>query len=192
MKGDDSLEDYQIVELYFQRSEEAIAATAAKFGGLCYSIAYSILNDRMDSEETVSDTYMDTWKAIPPHKPRSLSSFLGKITRRNALDRWEYHHAGKRGGGEVPLALEELAQCIPSETDPQKELEYGELSAFLNGFVKSLPEYERNVFILRYWKLESISRIAMQYGFTQSKVKSMLYRIRGKLRISLEREGLMV
>lgn len=186
------MQDHQIIELYYQRSEEAIAATAAKFGGYCYSIAYQILSDRSDAEETVSDSYLDAWNSIPPHRPFSLSAFLGKITRRNALDRWEFYHAQKRGGGDITLALEELGECIPSGRDPQVELEAAELAQCINDFVKELPEPERNVFIRRYWAVESVRQIADRYGFSQSKVKSMLHRTRGKLRACLEKEGMLV
>lgn len=186
------MEDSQIVALYFQRREEAIAATASKYGGFCYTIAYHILNDRLDAEETVSDSYMDVWKAIPPHSPNSFSAFLGKITRRNALDRWEYNHAEKRGGGEPLLILEELKDCISGGTDPYKQLEQAELKQLLNSFVRSLPRTEKGIFLSRYWKMEPIKEIAAQFGFSQSKVKSMLLRTRKKLRVHLEREGISV
>ena len=186
------MENEHIIELYFQRREQAIAATAAKFGHYCYSIAYRILADPLDSEETVSDTYLDTWNSIPPHRPNSLPAFLGRITRRNALDRWEFLHAEKRGGGEVPLALEELSGCIPGGQEPQRELELAELGKLLSSFVRQLPETERRVFVRRYWYLESVKKIGEAFGFSQSKVKSMLYRTRNKLRECLEKEGITV
>lgn len=186
------MEDNHIIELYFQRSEQAIAATAAKFGTFCYSIAYNILRDPMDSEETVSDTYLDVWNAIPPHRPVKFSAFLGKLTRRNALDRLDYRCAEKRGGGQVSLALEELAECLPSGSDPQTELELAELGRILNDFVRALPGTERRVFVCRYWYLASVREIADKFGFSQSKVKSILFRVRKKLRVHLEKEGIAV
>ena len=186
------MEDERIIELYFQRSEQAIAATAAKFGNYCYAIANGILKDHQDSEETVSDTYMDTWNSIPPTRPVRLPAFLGKITRRNALDRWEFLHAEKRGGGEVPLALEELEDCIPAGRDPERELENQELGRIISGFLRSLPGTERQVFVRRYWYLDSVREIGEAFGFSQSKVKSMLFRTRNKLRVCLEKEGIAV
>ena len=186
------MEDQRIIELYLQRSEEAIASTASKYGGFCYSIAFRILCDSCDAEEAVSDTYMDAWNAIPPHIPNCLSAFLGKITRRNALDRWDHDRAEKRGGGVPALVLEELRDCIPGGTDPQLELEWTELNALLNVFLRSLPEQERRVFLCRYWRMDSIKEISQHYGFTQSKVKSMLLRTREKLRRRLEKEGITV
>jgi len=186
------MDDQRIIQLYLQRSEEAIASTASKYGGFCYSIAYRILSDSRDAEEAVSDTYMDTWNSIPPHIPNCLSAFLGKLTRRNALDRWDHNLAKKRGGGEVLLVLEELKDCISGGGDPQQELECMELREMLNSFVRSLPQPERQIFLCRYWRMDSIAEIAQRYGFSQSKVKSMLLRIRKKLKTQLEKEGIRV
>ena len=186
------MEDSSIIALYFQRSEEAIAATASRFGSYCYSIAYRILRERRDSEEVVSDTYMDAWNAMPPHKPNSLSAFLGRITRRNALDRWEYLHARKRCEGEVPLVLEELGECVAAMGDPEAELEMKEVGQAISRFLRTLSETERKVFVWRYWYLDSIKEIAGRYGFSQSKVKSMLYRTRKKLAEYLGKEGIAV
>lgn len=141
------MEDSCIIELYFQRSEQAIAETAAKFGKYCYRIAYNILRECRDSEEAVSDTYLDAWNAIPPHRPNSLSAFLGRITRRNALDRWEYLHAEKRGGGEVLCILEELNDCVSMQGNPETEFEQQELGQTINSFLRQLPGPERNVFV---------------------------------------------
>lgn len=186
------MEDSCIIALYFQRSEDAIAETAAKYGSYCYSIAYNILASKGDAEETVNDTYMGAWKAIPPHDPISLGAFLGKITRRIAINRWQAGRTAKRGGGEITLALEELDGCIPSGQSPEQELEGAELSRLLNRFVRGLPEPEHRVFVLRYWYLDSVADVAKQCGFSQSKVKSMLFRTRNKLRFLLEKEGISV
>lgn len=194
-KGEGSvtiMDDSHIIDLFFRRSEEAIAATASKFGAYCYAIAYRILREQRDSEEAVSDTYLDAWNAMPPHRPASLQAFLGRITRRNALDRWDYLHAEKRGGGEVPLVLEELQGCLTGGTDPGLVLEQKELGSLLNSFVRSLPGEEQRVFVRRYWYLEPVKEIADRYGYSQSKVKSMLLRMRGKLRTYLEKEGIRV
>ena len=103
------MDDLEIVNLYWKRNERALEETAKKYGKYCYSIAYNLLSNHEDSEESVNDTYIEAWNAIPPHKPSVLSTFLGKITRRIAIDKWRCDHAEKRGGGEVPVVLEELA-----------------------------------------------------------------------------------
>lgn len=184
------MEDSQIVTLYLRRDEQAIAETALKYGQYCYSIAYNILKSPEDSDEAVNDTYNGAWHAIPPHRPVILSTFLGKITRRIAIKRWQMNRSLKRGGGEVALALEELSDCIPARNTVEKEMETAELSRILNRFVLSLPQPERNVFICRYWYLDSIGDIAGRYDFSQSKVKSMLSRTRKKLHTYLQKEGI--
>lgn len=182
------MEDQEIIALFFRRSERAIAETDRKYGGYCYSIAYNILSSREDSEESVSDTYLAAWNSIPPRKPNVFSAFLGKITRHISIDRWRRQSAQKRGGGQMVLALEELGECV-SQDSVEKELERKALAGCLRTFLTSLPETERNVFLCRYWYLDSIQTIAQLTGFSQSKVSAMLHRMRIKLRSQLEKEG---
>lgn len=108
------MEDRQIVDLYWARSENAISETERKYGRYCYYIAYNILHNNEDSEECVNDTYLNAWKAMPNQRPSKLSTFLGKITRNLSLNRWELYNAEKRGSGQIPLALDELHECIPT------------------------------------------------------------------------------
>ena len=183
------MDDRQIVDLYFQRNEQAIRETAKKYGPYCFSIARNILQNTADAEETVNDTYIGAWRSIPPHRPALLSTYLGKITRHLALKRWKASRTRKRGGGEVTLALEELAGCIPSDFDVESRMELVELTRILNQFVQNLPITEQQVFLRRYWYLESIADIAAAFGFSQSKVKSMLLRTRKKLYAHLQKEG---
>ena len=186
------MEDMQIVDLYFARSEKAIDETARKYGKYLFSIAYNILSSNWDSEETVNDTYLGAWNSIPPHRPQRLSTYLGKITRRISLDKWKSLHTRKRGGGEVVLALEELGECIASSETPQQQVETQELTQQLNVFIKALPEIEQQVFVCRYWYLYSVKTIAKQFDFSESKVKSMLSRTRNKLKTHLQKEGILV
>lgn len=186
------MEDAQIVALYFDRNESAIEETAKKYGKYCFSIAYNILASRGDAEETVNDTYLASWRAIPPHRPQKLNTFLGKITRRLALMKWRTGSAQKRGGGEVTLALEELGECLSSGDTPERMIELKDLSYHLNSFIKGLPEAEQQVFVSRYWYLNPVKTIAIEYGFSESKVKSMLSRTRKKLQIYLQKEGITV
>ena len=185
------MEDEKIIDLYWTRSENAIAETADKYGKYCYSIAYNILTNNEDTEETVSDTYMAAWKAMPPKRPAILATFLGKITRHLAIDRWRKRNRYKRGGGEIILALEELQDCVSDTQSVESIYERKRFAIVFNRFLESLPDTERRVFLCRYWYLDSISDIAGYYGFSDSKVATMLYRTRKKLRTLLEREELL-
>ena len=183
------MEDTRIVNLYWARSENAIAETSAKYGSYCYSIAYNILANAEDADESVNDTYLDAWNSMPPHRPAILSTFLGKITRRVSIDKWRGRTAEKRGSVEIMLVLDELSDCVPSSQNVEHEIETAELAKVINDFVMSLPPMDRRVFICRYWYLDPISAICQQFGFSQSKVKMMLYRQRQRLLSHLEREA---
>lgn len=185
------MEDSQIVDLYWERNEQAIRAAASKYGDYCYSIAYNILRSREDADESVNDTYLGAWNAMPPHRPNCLRTFLGKITRRVSLKKWRDEHRDKRGGDEVSLALEELSECIPSNASVEENVIAGELSARINRFVGTLAPTERQVFLCRYWYLDSIDKISADLCFGKSKVKSMLRRTRARLRADLEKEGIL-
>lgn len=183
------MDDSAIVQLYFDRSETAISETDRKYGPYCYTIAYNVLANNEDAQECVSDTYLAAWNAMPPRRPSILSTFLGKITRRLSIDRWRIRTAYKRGGGEIPLALDELSECVSGGETPEQTLMRRQMALRFNQFLQGLLEVERSVFLSRYWYLDSVDRIAEQFGFTESKVKSMLHRTRGKLRICLQKEG---
>lgn len=186
------MDDKAIVNLYWERKPDAISETQKKYGRYCNTIAYNILNSREDAEECVNDTYIRTWNAIPPHKPDRLSTFLGKITRNLALDRYDYANAQKRGGT-IPLALEELGECV-SDPATGNDAIFDELAlkTALNGFLATLPPQTRNLFVRRYWYLSSIKEIAKDFGFSQSKVKVTLLRTRNSLKAYLEKEGIVL
>lgn len=185
------MKDSDIVELYWTRAENAIAETALKYGKYCYAIALNILFNTEDAEESVNDAYLGAWNTMPPHRPSILSTFLGKITRRIALNKWRDKNADKRGRGEIALVLDELKDCIPSSNDVEREIQMAELEKAVSSFVKALPNSERWVFICRYWYLEPIPTICKRFGYSQSKVKSMLHRTRAKLMISLKEEDVI-
>lgn len=185
------MEDSQIISLYFSRDERAITETASKYAPYCRSIAYRILENHADSEEVLNDTYMGAWNSIPPNRPVSLSAYLGKISRRLALNRWRDSNREKRGGGEAALALDELEGCIPAGSSVEEVLQKKELSASVKRFVEALPQTERRIFVLRYWHLYSIREISQKYQFSESKVKSMLSRTRLKLQRHLKKEGVL-
>ena len=185
------MDDHMIVQLYWERSEQAIGETEQKYGPYCYKIAHNILENREDAQESVNDTYLAAWNTIPPHRPTILSTFLGKLTRRISIDRWRSRSAYKRGGGQMVLALEELEECIPSNESAEQHYARKELLAAYLRFIENLPVTDRRVFLLRYWYLDSIGDIAQKYGFSESKVKSMLHRTRQKLHRCLVEEGLL-
>lgn len=182
------MDDNKIIDLYFARSENAISETSVKYGAYCYSIAHNILSSREDAQECVNDTYLAAWNSIPPQRPVRLPAYLGKITRYLSLDRWKRHFAAKRGGGEVPLVLEELADCISGGETPEESLLQKEQLRCLNAFLETLPKTERKVFLCRYWYMETVPEIAGRFGFSKSKVTSMLHRTRGKLCVAMEKE----
>lgn len=184
------MEDKNIVDLYWQRSENAISETANKYGGYCNKIAYNILENSEDTEECVNDTYMGAWNSMPDKRPANLAPFLGKICRNNALNRIEHGKRKKRGGGETELVLEELSECLASQQNVEREVELKELSSAVNRFLALLSHTERQLFLSRCWFMYPISEIADKFGFSVSKTSSMLRRIRIKLRNFLEEEGL--
>jgi len=185
------MEDREIVALYWRRSDRAITETETKLGSYCFAIANRILSDPEDARECVNDTYLAVWNAIPPHRPEHLAPFVGKITRRIAVNRLASRCATKRQGEETALALEELAECIPDRGAVEEDVEAAELSAALNRFIRGLPKKQRDVFVCRYWYVDSVADIALRFGYSQSKVKSMLHRTRGQLRKYLDKEGLL-
>lgn len=184
------MDEKQIIDLYWARSERAIDETARKYGKFCHCIAYNILAKHQDSEECVNDTYLNAWNAIPPKRPNKLSAFLGKITRNLALKTYERYTAEKRGGGQVVLALEELAECIPDPNTVERMVDNRILADKLNVFLSQLPGEARRIFLRRYWNLNTVREIAEVYGISESKVKMSLMRTRGKLRSFLEQEGI--
>ena len=182
------MEDNKIVDLYWMRNERAIEETALKYGKYCHAIAYNILSNIEDAKESVNDTYLGAWNAMPPHRPSVLKTFLGKITRRISLKKWRDSHREKRGGGKVTLALDELSECVPSGSSVEDEMIAAELAKTLNCFIAELPATERQIFLCRYWYLDSIEKISKDFCFSSSKVKSMLHRTRAKLLLYLIKE----
>ncbi len=183
------MEDKAIIDLYWKRSERAISETDAKYGGLCYSLAYNVLSNREDAEESVSDTYLAAWNAMPPHRPVHLMAFLAKLTRRIAIKRWRAIIAYKRGGDQIFLALEELLECASPEPQVEAAAISREAYGELNRFLDKLPEVERTVFLRRYFLLDTAAQIGENFGFTESKVNSMLHRTRLKLKNHFAKEG---
>lgn len=184
------MEDSQIVELYWARSEKAIRETADKYGAYCYTIAYNILHSHEDSEECVNDTYLKAWHAMPEARPDKLGAFLGRITRNLSLKRWEEAHAQKRGEGQLPLALDELQACIPEAESQDRMVDDIALADILNRFLASMSAEKRKIFMRRYWYFSPITDIAKDFSISESKVKMALLRSRNELKMFLEKEGI--
>ena len=184
------MKDTDIIDLYWDRNEEAIVQTASKYGHYCYSISYNILQNEEDAEECVSDTYHSAWNVMPPQRPTHLAAFLGRITRNLSLNRFKQYNAQKRGGGQTVLTLSELEDCIPSGTVVEQVVEEKFLAQSISRFLYAQPERKRNVFIRRYWYLDTVDQIAKAYGLTRSNTASMLHRMRCELKVHLEKEGI--
>lgn len=181
--------DTEIINLYWQRSPCAIEETDFKFGKYCFTIAYGILSDSGDAEESVNDTWWESWNSIPPKRPENLKAYLGKLCRHISISRLRRRMAAKRGGGEAALAIDELGDCVPDNQNLQAMLESKELSFLLNAFLHSLPERERNLFVARYWYSLPIVDIALKFGMKENTVKTSLFRSRKKLLEHLKKGG---
>lgn len=186
------MNDTEIVELYWKRDEAAIAATAEVYGNYCYSVAYRLLQCSEDAQECVNDTYWKAWLSIPPQRPNRLATYLGKITRNLSLDRLKRLSAQKRGNGQLDLVLTELENTIPASTGTEQIVNEIVLAGAINQFLREQPRTERNIFVGRYWHLYSIADLAQAYGMRKSKVASLLFRMRKKLKHYLEKEGITV
>lgn len=183
------MEDAQILELFFARDQEAVYQTDLKYGRYCFSLANFILENQEDAEETVSDTYLHAWNAIPPDTPRVLRLYLARITRNLSFSRWREKTAEKRGGGRMNLVLEELGECLPGGTEPELVLEGRELVRLIRSFLDTLPSEERELFLRRYFYLEEAEQLAQRKNKKPETVRKALYRTRKKLKEYLKQEG---
>ena len=183
------MEDSRIIELYWQRSENAITETDKKYGAYCSTVAFNILLNQEDAEECVNDTWLGAWDAIPPHRPSMLRAFLAKITRNLSIKRLEKRLADKRGGTAECIVLDELEECIGDPTDVEGIAEANALEELIRRFVRKLPERDGNLFVRRYFFTDSIASIAERYRISENHVMVILSRIRKKLKKELMKEG---
>ena len=183
------MEDYHIIELYWQRDESAIKESQAKYGAYCNTIANNILHSVEDTEECVNETWFRAWNTMPPEKPSRLAIFFGKITRNLAIDKYRKDRAQKYGGGQTALCLDELGECISENHQIEDTLALKEL---LNRFLYDLPEKNRTIFFLRYWYMMPVAEIAKRNHMSEGAVKMILKRVRDKLKDFLEKEGVGV
>ena len=184
--------DTDIIELYWARSENAITETDTKYGGYCRTVSFNILHDMRDAEECVNDTWLDAWRTMPPQRPNKLRAFLAKITRNLSLDRYKFYNADKRRLTQTAVALEELGDCVSDRREIDDQIDEMVLTEIIERFLYSQSTEKRNVFIRRYWHMDSVDDIAKRYGMSQRKITSMLFRMRQNLRDQLEKEGITV
>ena len=166
------MEDEEIVQLYFDRKEQAIEESAKKYGAYCSTIARNILTAQEDIEECVNDTWLHAWNAMPPHRPKRLSTFLGKIARNLSFDRYKSQHRAKRGGNTMELVLDELAECVSGGETPEQRI-----------------QEKRYQFLLRYWYAASITEIAKRFHKTENQISVNLFRTRQQMMAYLEERG---
>ncbi len=185
------MEDKAIIALFWERSQQAIAETADKYGKRLQHLSMNILHNHEDAQECVNDTYHAAWNTLPPEKPDFFFAYLARLTRNFSFDRYDYNHAKKRTATIVELS-QELEHCIPAPNELEKKTESEEIGTAISTFLKNQPAQMRRVFIQRYWYAQSIQDIAGDCGISESKVKSMLFRMRGKLKIHLEQEGIII
>ncbi|MDW7658799.1 MAG: RNA polymerase sigma factor [Bacillota bacterium] len=183
------MEDSAIIDLYWARSEQAIRETEKKYGKLFHHIANNVLHNSADAEECVNDTYLGAWNAIPPARPRIMSAYLGRITRNLALKRYQYIHASKRNPA-VTMSFDELDECLTDGRSDSVNCTDDLLADCINRFLDSLDGDSRKIFVRRYWYFDSIKEIMRRCQMSKSKVESMLFRTRHKLRAWIEEEGL--
>jgi len=184
--------DEQIIELYLERNEKAILETDKKYNAYCTKISMSILGNELDSEECVNDTWLGAWRSIPPKRPSNLATFLGRITRNLSINRYKMKFADKRAVNEFTVSLDELSECVSEGNGVENEEYAKEIGASISRFLHAQKELDRKIFVCRYFYCDSIATIADRFDISESKVKSLLFRMRSKLKTHLEKEDIIV
>ena len=185
------MDDARIIDLYWQRSEDAIEETRKKYGSFCYGIARNILSSHEDAEECVSDTWQRAWDSIPPQRPEFLRAWLGKVVRNLAINLWNQNHAQKRGAG-VTALLGELEDCVPSQKSVEQAMEATELSEYISDWLMTLDREDRILFVRRYWNGISLKELAKERGIPPGKLAQRMFRLRTQLRTALEKEDVVL
>ena len=185
------MDDLAIVELYHRRTEQAIAESDKKYGGLCRSIALRLLGVREDAEECVNDTWHAAWNRMPPERPQALGAFFGRITRNLSISRWRREHAQKRFDG-MEILLSELKDCVPAPGTVEETLERRQLAQAISAWLDSLGDGDRRLFIRRYWYGDPVKELAAEQGMGANALAQRLLRLRKALRTFLEAEGVDV
>ena len=183
------MEDQQIIQLYWQRDEQAIAETDRKYGAYCRKIAADLLGSREDGEECVNDAYHQLWQLIPPQRPVLFKAYLGRIVRNLAINLWHRAHAQKRCQG-MDLLLSELEDCLPAPQDVAREVEAAQLGEIISRWLTALPREDRALFVRRYWHGTALKELAAERGLSPGRLAQRMYRLRLGLKDTLEKEGI--
>lgn len=186
-----TVEDLAIIELFFQRAEQAIAEVQQKYGSFCQTVAMNLLGEKQDAEECVNDTWNVAWQRIPPERPRMLGAFLGRITRNLAISRFRKNTAQKRGEG-ISLLLTELEHCVPAGQSTEEAVDAILLGEYISKWLESLPADDRALFLRRYWFGESNRELAREVGTGEGHLAQRLFRLRAQLKKELEKEGVIL
>ena len=182
------MDDKQIIELYFERNEQAIKETETKYGAFCHRIAMNILGIHEDAEECVNDTYYSVWKQIPPTVPEVFKVYLGRITRNLSISRFRAMRAKKRYSS-MEIMLSELNDCVPSSSNVEQTIEVMQLSDYISEWLDSLPEEDCVLFVRRYWFGDEVQELAKKCGITAAKMAQRMLRLRKSLKAALEQKG---
>ena len=185
------MNDAEIIELFIHRDESAIQEADARYGHYCHAIALNIVSVQEDAEECVNDTYLNAWNSIPPQKPDNLKTWLGKTVRNISLDLWRKNHRQKRYAG-IEQLFDELAECIPSPSNIDAELEKQQMVDFLNQWLSKLSKNDRILFMRRYWNGEPVKDLAELYHTSPANLANRLYYLRKKLKKALEKEEIVL
>ena len=185
------MEDDQIIELFWNREESAIEHAAVKYGTYCQTIAMNVLSNHEDAEECVNDTWLRVWNAIPPERPKVFHAWLGKITLRLALNRWQKNHSQKRFAGLEEL-LSELEECIPSGQSMEQQIAANEIARVINRWLDTLSREDRVIFVRRYWHGDAVKKLALERGVSPGKMAKRLYVLRNMLKVALAKEDVLV
>ncbi|MCR5093682.1 MAG: sigma-70 family RNA polymerase sigma factor [Lachnospiraceae bacterium] len=182
------MQDHEIVDLYWARSESAITETNVKYGSYCRKIAMNIVDNSEDSEECINDTYLSAWNTMPQERPELLGSYLAAIIRNHALTLYRKTHSQKRGAGQTALALDELLE-VAGTSSTEDMVDMSLLSEHINRFLSGLNKNERIAFVRRYFYVDPLTDIASKLSMSESAVKSLLFRLRGRFKTYLMKEG---
>lgn len=182
-----ALEDFEIVDLYFKRDEKAISETEAKYGYYGMAIAGKLLDDGRDVEECLSDSYIALWNSIPPTRPNSLKAYFSKLVRNLSIKKFEYNKAAKRNS-DLEVSLNELENVL-ADKEIKPEFSEEDIAHLISKFLRTQKLEARNIFIRKYYYFESLDEICERYEISESKVKSVLFQMRKRLRKYLEKEG---
>lgn len=185
------MEDSRIIELFFERSDNAIDELSKKYGGICLNVAMNILHNYQDAEECVNDSYLGVWNTIPPQRPNYLLGFVCRIVRNISITRYKRNAAVKRKGN-YDLCVEEWKDYIASTKTVEDELSEEELSVYIDEFLDSLSKMNRMIFVRRFWYLDSYEDIARVSGLNEGAVRTRLSRTKAGLKKYLEKKGVVI